>query len=144
MPDNRFGSLIMDDTADSNDDLSQVIVMLHGLGGTSNTFETLMAGLEDYRVIRPDLPGAGRSPIKPGINTLQDLSRAITDALKAIRVRKAIIVGHSMGTMLAQYMAVSAPQRVRGLILFGALTDCLLYTSPSPRDQRGSRMPSSA
>ena len=26
----------------------------------------------------------------------------------------------------------------------GALDDCLLYTSPSPRDQRGSRMPSSA
>ena len=26
----------------------------------------------------------------------------------------------------------------------GEPTDCLLYTSPSPRDQRGSRMPSSA
>ena len=30
------------------------------------------------------------------------------------------------------------------LILFGWLEACLLYTSPSPRDQRGSRMPSSA
>ena len=28
--------------------------------------------------------------------------------------------------------------------LFGMLFGCLLYTSPSPRDQRGSRMPSSA
>ena len=27
---------------------------------------------------------------------------------------------------------------------FNRPTDCLLYTSPSPRDQRGSRMPSSA
>ena len=27
---------------------------------------------------------------------------------------------------------------------FGEVIDCLLYTSPSPRDQRGSRMPSSA
>ena len=27
---------------------------------------------------------------------------------------------------------------------FGMLVPCLLYTSPSPRDQRGSRMPSSA
>ena len=27
---------------------------------------------------------------------------------------------------------------------FGVATSCLLYTSPSPRDQRGSRMPSSA
>ena len=28
--------------------------------------------------------------------------------------------------------------------VLGAIMDCLLYTSPSPRDQRGSRMPSSA
>ena len=28
--------------------------------------------------------------------------------------------------------------------VFGVVCDCLLYTSPSPRDQRGSRMPSSA
>ena len=28
--------------------------------------------------------------------------------------------------------------------LTGQFADCLLYTSPSPRDQRGSRMPSSA
>ena len=31
-----------------------------------------------------------------------------------------------------------------GGVLIGLVTDCLLYTSPSPRDQRGSRMPSSA
>ena len=30
------------------------------------------------------------------------------------------------------------------IILIGQVVDCLLYTSPSPRDQRGSRMPSSA
>ena len=40
------------------------------------------------------------------------------------------------------------PENVRvdgGLLLWDAVPDaCLLYTSPSPRDQRGSRMPSSA
>ena len=30
------------------------------------------------------------------------------------------------------------------VLLSAQCTDCLLYTSPSPRDQRGSRMPSSA
>ena len=38
---------------------------------------------------------------------------------------------------------------IRGILVemvvdSGASTNCLLYTSPSPRDQRGSRMPSSA
>ena len=34
--------------------------------------------------------------------------------------------------------------RVTGVVLAGTTGACLLYTSPSPRDQRGSRMPSSA
>ena len=38
-----------------------------------------------------------------------------------------------------------APDKTRAEILeFGTIKACLLYTSPSPRDQRGSRMPSSA
>ena len=46
---------------------------------------------------------------------------------------------------------VAAVSKAGGMGVFGAvnlpperLRDCLLYTSPSPRDQRGSRMPSSA
>ena len=57
---------------------------------------------------------------------------------------------------MAELHAREAPERVRELEAWGALFDrtadgrilqrnfCLLYTSPSPRDQRGSRMPSSA
>ena len=97
--------------------------MLHGLGGTSNVFDPLMPGLEGYRVLRPDLPGAGRSPLRPGIRSIAGLARAVTDALRAAGVRRAIIVGHSMGTLLAQHMAISAPQRVDGLILFGAISE---------------------
>ncbi|RYY52990.1 MAG: alpha/beta fold hydrolase, partial [Comamonadaceae bacterium] len=37
------------------------VVCLHGLGGTSNTWTPLMPALAGYRVIRPDLPGSGRS-----------------------------------------------------------------------------------
>ncbi len=37
------------------------ILMLHGLGGTSNSFQPLVAQLAGFRIIRPDLPGAGRS-----------------------------------------------------------------------------------
>ena len=46
---------------------------------------------------------------------------------------------------IARNMNVSAPMVVHWIRQFSALIkDCLLYTSPSPRDQRGSRMPSSA
>ena len=35
-------------------------------------------------------------------------------------------------------------QRYKAVLLFDKFSDCLLYTSPSPRDQEASRMPSSA
>ena len=48
-----------------------------------------------------------------------------------------LLVGHSYGGAVIS-VAGNAPN-VAGLVYI-----CLLYTSPSPRDQRGSRMPSSA
>ena len=50
-------------------------------------------------------------------------------------------------TKFSQYL-LNADKAYRVTAQFGRITDtcdtCLLYTSPSPRDQRGSRMPSSA
>ena len=37
------------------------IVMLHGLGGTSNSFQAMVPPLAGFRIVRPDLRGAGRS-----------------------------------------------------------------------------------
>ena len=40
--------------------------------------------------------------------------------------------------------AANREKEVRSVVAAAGLSGCLLYTSPSPRDQRGSRMPSSA
>ena len=50
-----------------------------------------------------------------------------------------IVYGHKDG--LGLLMDVFTPRKQNGA---GVIWTCLLYTSPSPRDQRGSRMPSSA
>ena len=44
----------------------------------------------------------------------------------------------------ATAVALSVAFMVATLLIMGTYNTCLLYTSPSPRDQRGSRMPSSA
>ena len=49
-----------------------------------------------------------------------------------------------MGQLLAVHNEKLAKQGEVDGILFEKIDSCLLYTSPSPRDQRGSRMPSSA
>ncbi len=38
------------------------VIFLHGLGATSSSFQPLLSALRGFRCIRPDFPGAGRSP----------------------------------------------------------------------------------
>ena len=99
------------------------MVMVHGLGGSSNSFQTLMPALEGYRVLRPDLPGAGRSALKPGRPGLDGLAAALRDGLRAAGVARAHFVGHSMGTLICQYLAAETPALVGSLTLFGAILE---------------------
>jgi pimeloyl-ACP methyl ester carboxylesterase len=99
------------------------VVMIHGLGGTSNSFQTLMSAMEGYRVLRPDLPGAGRSPLRPGRPGIKGLASAVKDCLKAANITMAHFVGHSMGTIICQYLAVDHPKMVQSLTLFGPILE---------------------
>ena len=53
------------------------MLLLHGLGGTSNTFQTLMGALAGHRAIRPDLPGSGRSPWPAEPLSIEALAEAV-------------------------------------------------------------------
>ncbi|UCE32371.1 MAG: alpha/beta fold hydrolase [Burkholderiales bacterium] len=99
------------------------VVMIHGLGGTSNAFQPVMAALQGYRVLRPDLPGAGRSAYRVGANSLQGLVRSVQDLMRAAGIGQAHLVGHSMGTLIAQWLAATDPRKVLGLTLFGPILE---------------------
>lgn len=118
MSDLRLGSMVMEDSGDG-----PPVLMVHGLGGSSNSFEALMPALAGYRVLRPDLPGAGRSAPRPGQPRLDGLIGALHDALRTARVARAHVVGHSMGTLIAQHLAARAPQTVASLTLFGPILE---------------------
>ena len=60
--------------------------------------ETFSARL---RVLAPDFPGFGRSAAPPGGITLNDAARELLDRLHELGVRRAIVVGNSMGGYLA-------------------------------------------
>lgn len=98
------------------------VVMIHGLGGTSNMFQPQMAALSGYRVIRLDLPGSGRSPpIEP--LTIEGMSEAVIRTMAGMGVISAHFVGHSMGTIVCQQIAATQPSLVASLTLFGALAE---------------------
>jgi pimeloyl-ACP methyl ester carboxylesterase len=99
------------------------VVLIHGLGGSSNTFQPLMQALRNFAVSRPDMPGSGRSPTRMESQSIAAFAEAIVDGLKQLGIEQAHFVGHSLGTLVCQHIAVHMPQCVRSLMLFGALTE---------------------
>jgi 3-oxoadipate enol-lactonase len=111
-----FDRMVVEDEGDGD-----AVVCLHGLGGTSNTFTALMPALARHRVVRIDLPGSGRSQQAEGTLSIARLAQAVQGACDRLGITQAHFVGHSMGTIVCQHIAVDAPKRVRSLALFGPL-----------------------
>ncbi len=99
------------------------VVMIHGLGGTSNMFQPQLPALSGYRVVRIDLPGSGRSPRPLDPLTMETMCQAVIRAMDGVGAGRAHFVGHSMGTIVCQQIAVQQPQMVASLTLFGALAE---------------------
>ena len=71
---------------------------------------------------------------------LRDINGTIVTILKADRKKKV----NEAKRNLAVGMEVIFQGKIGKIVKINRTKCCLLYTSPSPRDQRGSRMPSSA
>ena len=97
------------------------ILFLHGLGATSSSFQPLIEALGGFRCIRPDLPGAGRSPLPHAAISVEGLASDARDVLKRVAGGPAHLVAHSMGTLVALHVAASAPEMVLSLTLFGPI-----------------------
>ena len=95
------------------------IVLLHGIGNTGAYWHMLEEQLpSDVRVISIDLLGFGSSP-KPERATynLRLQARSVAMTLLTLRTGRIIIVGHSMGSLIAVELAKRYPLLVKGLVL---------------------------
>jgi 3-oxoadipate enol-lactonase len=97
------------------------VVMIHGLGGTSNTFTPLLAAFARHRTIRFDLPGSGRSHRVEGPLSLRLFVERTLLVMQRTGVERAHVVAHSMGTIVATHLAATEPGKVASLALFGPL-----------------------
>lgn len=98
----------------SGDDL----VLIHSLGADLRLWDDVAEAFSaNFRVLRYDVRGHGRTggpPADVTIDVLRDDLRELLDRLGIERVR---LVGLSMGGMIAQAFAAAVPERVAGLVL---------------------------
>ncbi len=96
-----------------------VLILLHGLGSSLHTWEPWAQVLSArFRVIRYDLPGFGLTGPDPTNDYSDRRSMAVLAALMdALSVRRASLIGNSMGGKLAWQFAAEHPDRVDKLVL---------------------------
>ncbi len=100
-------------------------VCLHGLVDTLEVWTALTPPLaERGRVIRYDQRGHGASASPPGPYRREDLAHDVVSLLDSLRIERSVLIGHSMGGIVAMTAALLHPERVAGLVLIGTASQC--------------------
>ncbi len=102
----------------------EAVIMLHGGGpgasGMSNFSKNVEVLAKNFRVIVPDLPGYGQS--SKGLDksdVFGDLASSIIQLMDKMKLKKASLVGNSLGGGAALRAALDYPERVNRLVLMG-------------------------
>jgi pimeloyl-ACP methyl ester carboxylesterase len=95
------------------------VVLIHGAGGNHLYWPFNLRRLPGYRVYAPDLPGHGKSG-SAGEQSIEAYAGALLDWLQAVELEQAVLIGHSMGSAIALWLALEKPERVTGLGLLGS------------------------
>lgn len=101
--------------------IGPAIVLLHGYSDSSLSFARVMPLLpSEQRVIAIDLRGHGDSDKPDEEYSITTLADDVVQLMEALKVPSAVVVGHSMGSFVAQAIAERAPRRVSSLVLLGS------------------------
>ncbi len=106
------------------------IVLLHGLGGSANVWHGVVGALQQHHhCVAVDLRGHGRSQGR-GKFSIEGWAQDIQRLIAHLELPPVAVVGHSLGTLVAQQLAVSAPDVVDELVLVGGVS----YFEPATAD----------
>lgn len=97
-----------------------VLVLVHGFMSGRQYWNRQIEQLQnDFEIIAFDNQGYGDKTDLPGHDSIERFAADILQQLEALGVERFHLLGHSMGGMIAQEIAISAADRVDKLILFG-------------------------
>lgn len=109
------------------------VVLIHGFGEDSRIWEKQASVLaEQFQLIIPDLPGTGLSPFREPVS-MESMADGIAEILDHEKIKKAVVIGHSMGGYITLAFAEKHPEKLRG---FGLLHSTAFADSDTKKEAR--------
>ena len=97
------------------------VILLHGFLENSTMWKYLAQVItQKNRVICIDLLGHGQTDCLGYIHSMEDMADAVHHVISELKIRKAIIVGHSMGGYVALTFAELYPEMMKGMVLLNS------------------------
>ena len=94
------------------------VLLVHSIGCDHRMWDAQAQALDQrFRVIRADVRGHGASDASDGDYALEQLGRDAVAVLDGLGIERAMVCGLSLGGMVAQEVALRAPERLTGLVL---------------------------
>ncbi|HEV3469869.1 MAG TPA: alpha/beta hydrolase [Pyrinomonadaceae bacterium] len=109
--------------AEQGDPAGRPVIFLHGYTDSSFSFSRVLPLLDPaYRAFALDQRGHGDSERPAGGYALRDFAADVVAFMDELGLERAALVGHCMGSLVAQRVALDAPRRVSGLVLVSSMT----------------------
>ena len=97
------------------------IVLLHGFLENQSMWQDFIPEFsKKHRVITIDLLGHGNTECMGYIHSMEDNADMVHEVLHELKIRKAVLVGHSMGGYVALAFAELYPDTIKGLVLLNS------------------------
>jgi pimeloyl-ACP methyl ester carboxylesterase len=105
------------------------LLLIMGLGAPGSLWEDHVASYENhFRCILIDNRGAGASDKPDGSYTTRMMATDVSGLMQSLGIEKARVAGISMGSAIAQEVALAYPEKVRSLVLISSWSRCDKYT----------------
>ncbi len=94
------------------------LLLIHGIGGSADDWATVMPRLAaECRVIANDVRGFGRSEKPKGPYSAEQWAADVAGLLRYLQLGEVVVLGHSMGGVIAQRLLLDYPTQVKAAIL---------------------------
>ena len=105
-----------------NDNDRKWVLFIHCIAGNRNIFKKQIAEYSKYyNLLMIDLPGHGKSSDWNFKFTFEDVSKSIIDILNKLNIKSTHIVSLSLGSIVAIYMSIVHSDRIKQMVLGGAV-----------------------